>query len=43
MSWRFGIPDFIGNYTYMKDLGNVSQNVEPAKVRKLALLEMATG
>ena len=41
MGWRFGIPDFIGNYTYLKDLGNVSQNTEIAAQRKLALLGMA--
>ena len=43
MSWRFGIPDFIGNYTYMKDLGNVGHNVPIAAARKLALLAMANG
>ena len=43
MSWRFGIPDFIGNYTYFRDLGNTDQNVPAAAARKQALLGMAMG
>jgi len=34
MSWRFGIPDFIGNYTYFRDLGNTDRNIPAAAARK---------
>lgn len=42
MSWRFGIPDFIGMYTYFKDLQLTGYNIPPAAARKETLFGMAT-
>lgn len=41
MGWRFGIPDFIGMYTYFKDLQNTEDNVPLARIRKENLYALA--
>lgn len=43
MSWHFGIPDFIGMYTYFTSLSDTSHNIPSAAKRKNYLFNLATG